>query len=148
VDYDDLLNTQHKQNEEETGADKWTPEAGTVLSGAIQKTGWYDGGDYKPSMFLVFKEFETDDTYRVYMPTVLHKQMLEAMPAIGQHIVIRYEGMEKGASGREYKNYTTVLVPDENGNVKRDHQYWAKAAVYRPTQQQANRPAVEETDFF
>jgi len=148
---DKLLDEKKEENDEEIGATKWEPEAGEKLSGAIQKVGWYDGGEYSPQLYLIFKEFETDATHRVYAKTVLMNQLLEEKPAIGQHIVMRYDGKVQGAK-RKYHGFTLVLVPDENGSVKRDPQFWHQNGVYRGSSEGTgtNAPLREEPDggFF
>ena len=123
---DKLLDTKKQQADEERGADKWTPEAGDTITGFLMKTGWYTGGTYKPSLWLLVKTDEGDDV-RVYCKTVLFGQVCEEMPAIGSGIAIRYEGREASQAGRNYDNYTFALVPDENGNVKRNRAYWEEA---------------------
>ncbi len=129
-DIDKLLDEKKSKNDEEIGAEKWEPNAGDKLSGAIQKVGWYDGGEYSPQLYLIFKEFETDATYRVYAKTVLMNQLLEEKPAIGQHMVMRYDGKVQGAK-RKYHGFTLVLVPDDSGMVKRDPAFWNENGVYR-----------------
>lgn len=146
ADIDDLLNKQAQENEDERGADKWEPKSGDQLSGFIMKTGWYDGGDYEPSMWLLVKDEEGDAT-RVYCPTVLRNQVLEEAPAIGSGIAIRYEGKKPVASNpkRSYHAHTFVLVPDSDGNVKRDHAYWKMHGTYRGAQVAAS---TDDDDSF
>ena len=149
TDIDKLLDEKKAANDEEIGAEKWDPKAGEKLSGAIQKVGWYDGGDYDPSLYLIFKEFDKDETHRIYAKTVLMNQLLEEMPAIGQHMVIRYDGKVQGAS-RKYHGYTTVLVPDEDGQVKRDPKFWHENGTYRGPSAGTTTPQREEPEggFF
>lgn len=149
TDIDKLLDEKKAENDEEIGAEKWDPKAGEKLEGAIQKVGWYDGGDYAPSLYLIFKEFDKDETHRIYTKTVLMNQLLEEKPAVGQHMVIRYDGKVQGAS-RKYHGYTTVLVPDDDGVVKRDPAFWNENGVYRGSSSGTTTPQREEPDggFF
>ena len=132
ADIESLLNQKAQENAEDRGAEKWEPEAGDTLDGILTKTGWYDGGEYAPSLWLLVKQLDSDETVRVYCPTVLFNQVTEAMPAIGSGIAIRYEGRNEAKSGRKYHAYTFVLVPDAEGNVKQDPKYWQSASVYTP----------------
>jgi hypothetical protein len=153
ADIDKLLDDQKARDDEESGASKWEPKEDDVLSGYLIKTGWYDGGDYDPSMWLLVKD-EEGDTHRVYCPTVLHNKVTEEMPAIGSGIAIRYEGRVQGAS-RKYHSYTFGLVPDSGGKVKQDPKYWREHGVYRGSagqdsysSSQAGAVDAEDTDFF
>jgi len=128
ADINELLNKQR----EERGADKWQPDAGDILEGILTKTGWYDGGEYDPSLWLIIKDMEDDTSVRVYCPTVLKNQVNEEAPAIGSGVAIRYEGrVTAEKSGRKYHDYTLALVPDKDGAVLRDHAYWKENGVYR-----------------
>ena len=147
-DIDKLLDAKKEKNDEEIGAEKWDPKPGEKLVGAIQKVGWYDGGDYDPSLYLLFKEFDNDETHRIYAKTVLLNQLKEEEPAIGQALAIRYDGKVQGAS-RKYHGYTTMLIPDEDGNVKRDHEFWVKNGIYRGPQPTGGREqTVEEAGGY
>jgi len=131
-DIDKLLDNQSDKNEEERGAEKWEPKDGDQMSGYLLKSGWYDGGDYEPSLWVLIKD-EEGETHRVYCPTVLRNQVLEEVPAIGSGVAIRYEGKKpaKNNPQRSYHAYTFVLVPDSEGEVKRDFAYWKVNGVYR-----------------
>lgn len=147
-DISKMLDERKAQNEEEVGAEKWAPEAGEMKTCAIQKIGWYDGStEYAPSMFILVKDFDSDATVRVYTSTVLKGQLLEEAPAIGQPLAIRYEGKVQGKS-RKYHSWTLVLVPDENGNVKRDHKLWQEQGVYRGTQPERQTMTDDGDSFF
>lgn len=131
TDIDKLLDAQAERDEEERGATKWKPEPGDTLNGILVKTGWYDGGEYSPSLWLLIKTMD-GDTYRVYCPTVLTNRLNEEEPAIGSGIAIRYEGRREAQnSARRYHAYTLALVPDKDGNVKTDPKYWHENGVYR-----------------
>ena len=117
TDINAMLDKQSEKNDEERGAEKWEPEEGDTLDGIILKTGWYDGGEYEPSMFFILKDMD-GDTHRAYCPTVLKNQLLELQPAMGTGIAIRYEGRKESKnSSRKYHAYTLVPVPDKNGKV-------------------------------
>jgi hypothetical protein len=125
-----LLDDKFEKQEEERGAKRWEPEPGDTLSGVIMKVGWYDSGEYEPSMFLIFKDVTEHETYRVWVKTVLANQLNEEAPAIGQLMAIRYDGKVEGQTGRAYHNYTVVLVPDNKGEVKRDFPFWLQHGTY------------------
>lgn len=149
ADIDALLDAQAKKNEEERGASKWEPEAGDTLDGILIKTGWYDGGDYEPSLWLMVKDMD-GVVHRVYCPTVLLGQMREEMPAIGSGIAIRYEGrVQSEKSSRKYHAYTLVLVPTADGEVLRDYGYWREHGFYgKATTTTTNKEANDDGDFF
>lgn len=143
ADINELLNKQR----DERGADKWEPEAGDVIEGIITKTGWYDGGEYTPSLWLMVKNIETEDSVRVYCPTVLRNQVNEEAPAMGSGVAIRYEGRQLSEkSGRKYHDYTLALVPDKDGNVKRDNVYWREHGVYRGAASNATDSGGDSAD--
>jgi hypothetical protein len=146
-DIDKLLDEKKATNDEEIGAEKWDPKDGEKVDGAIQKVGWYDGGDYEAQLYLIFKLFDSDETIRIYCKTVLLNQLVEEKPAVGQHMVIRYDGKVQGAK-RKYHGFTTILVPDDGGNVKRDPKFWAENGTYRGAK--TTTPQREEPDggFF
>ncbi len=147
TDIDKLLDGQKAKNEEEIGAEKWEPSAGDIKQGAIQKIGWYDGGDYAPSMYLLLKDFEAEETFRVYCSTVLRNQLLEEAPAIGQPIVIRYEGKVQGKN-RKYHSWTLALIPNAEGLVKRDQKLWHEHGTYRGEQKQVASRDDDDMSFF
>lgn len=132
-DIDELLNAKHDKDAEERNADRWEPEAGDTINGVITKVAWYDGGDYEPSMYLIFKDIEADKSIRIWVKTVLARALNEEAPAIGQHVAIRYDGREVGQSGRKYHNYTLVLVPDSNGKVRVDYPFWLNHGTFQGT---------------
>lgn len=146
---DDLLD---KAAQERT-ASKWDPDPGDIIEGLLIKTGWYDGGEYDPALWLLIKDTE-DGTYRrVYCPTVLRRQVTEEAPAMGSGIAIRYEGKVPSESNpkRTYHSYTLALVPAANGDVLRDPRYWATAGTYQLARASgATDDSVDEDDgsFF
>ncbi len=147
TDVNELLDTQAEKNDEERGAEKWSPEEGDSLDGIILKTGWYDGGEYEPSLFFILKDME-GETHRVYCPTVLRNQLVESQPAMGSGIAVRYEGRKDSKSGnRRYHAYTLVLVPDKTGKVRIDPKYWLEHGVYRGTVKNVTL-TEEEGSFF
>lgn len=152
-DIDKLLDAKHDEQEEERSAKRWEPEPGETISGVIMRVGWYDGGEYDPSMFLVFKDIDKDEVRRVWVKTVLQRQLTEEAPAIGQHIAIRYDGRETSNTGRKYHNYTLVLVPDESGEAKRDHAFWRVHGTYQGVTRREERAVAaaelpEDERFF
>jgi hypothetical protein len=82
-------------------------------------------------MYLIFKDIEADKSIRIWVKTVLERQLKEEAPAIGQHVAIRYDGRETGTSGRKYHNYTLVLIPDKDDQVKRDYPFWLANGTYQ-----------------
>ena len=144
---DALLDTKKQEAEDAANAEKWDPDAGDTIRGYLVKTGWYTGGTYPPSLWLLIKTDDGDDV-RVYCKTVLRGQVLEEEPAIGSGIAIRYEGRETSQAGRKYDSYTMVLIPDDEGNVKRDHAYWLEAGVEPVKRQQTQAQEVDASDMF
>ena len=147
TDVNQLLDNQAEKNDEERGAEKWSPEEGDSLDGIILKTGWYDGGEYEPSLFFILKDMD-GDTHRIFCPTVLRNQLVESSPAMGSGIAVRYEGRKDSKnSSRRYHAYTLVLVPDKTGKVKVDTKYWMEHGIYRGTVKVATT-TEEEGSFF
>ena len=127
-----LLDDKMEKNEEVQGAEKWAPEAGEMLQGIITKTGWFDGGPYEPSLWILVKDIADGETKRVYASTVLLGQLREEMPKMGSGIAIRYEGRKPTQDGsRKYHSWTLALVPDKSGVVHTDEAYWKEHGVYR-----------------
>ena len=150
-DIDKLLDTKHDKDEEERNADRWEPEPGDTISGVITKVGWYDGGEYEPSMYLIFRDIEANKSVRIWVKTVLSRALNEEAPAIGQHVAIRYDGREVGQSGRKYHNYTLVLVPDKDDKVKRDYRFWLANGIFTGTtkvETRAEAANAEDERFF
>jgi len=149
TDVNEMLDNQAEKDKEERGAENWKPEPGEQLDGFIIKSGWYDGSEYEPSLWFLLKDIE-GVTHRVYCSTVLRNQLVEEAPKMGSGIAVRYEGKKEGASGRTYKAWTFVLVPDKNGNVRRDFPYWEKNGVYRRNREgfQDRSQGNEDTSFF
>ena len=148
TDVNELLDSQSEKNEEERGAEKWSPEEGNSLDGILLKTGWYDGGEYEPSLFFILKDME-GETHRVYCPTVLRNQLVESQPAMGSGIAVRYEGRKDSKnSSRRYHAYTLVLVPDKTGKVKVDPKYWLEHGIYRGTQSGSSSTDSSDDSFF
>ncbi len=148
TDINEMLDKQSEKNDEERGAEKWEPEEGDTLDGIILKTGWYDGGEYEPSMFFILKDMD-GDTHRAYCPTVLKNQLLELQQAMGTGIAIRYEGRKESKnSSRKYHAYTLVPVPDKNGKVKRDSAYWKEHGVYRGSQAATQDSGSDDESYF
>jgi len=157
-DIQQLLDDKQEKNEEAQGAEKWSPEAGEMLQGIITKTGWYDGGAYDPSLWILVKNIADGETVRLYATTVLLNQLREEMPKMGSGIAIRYEGRKPTQDGsRKYHSWTLALVPDKSGVVHTDEAYWKEHGVYRGAAvgaQNASQGAtsvasdMNETDFF
>ena len=127
-----LLDDKQEKNEEAQGAEKWAPEAGEMLQGIITKTGWFDGGPYEPSLWILVKDIADGETKRVYASTVLLGQLREEMPKMGSGVAIRYEGRKPTQDGsRKYHSWTFALVSDKNGVVHTDENYWKEHGVYR-----------------
>lgn len=154
-DIQKLLDSSKEKNEEGRGAEKWTPNEGDTLQGILIKTGWYDGGTYAPSLWIMVKDMGDGEVKRVYASTVLANQLREEMPRISSGIAIRYEGRKPTQDGsRKYHAWTLALVPDKNGVVHRDEDYWERNGQYRGAQKatvQTTSDASEdmsESDFF
>jgi hypothetical protein len=143
----DLLDQKNEQDEIERGATKWEPEEGDRLNGIVVKTGWFDGGDYEPSMFMIVKNLDADGHLKVWLKTALKGQMDDMTPAMGQQIAIRYDGMVQGKT-RAYHGYTSVLVPDSDGKVKRDQKYWATKGFYRGPERAETSETDDDGDYF
>lgn len=149
-----LLDKKQAKNEEDRGAEKWDPEAGDMLQGIVTKTGWYDGGSYAPSLWILVKDIADGETKRVYASTVLANQLREEMPRMGSGVAIRYEGRKPTQDGsRKYHAWTLALVPDKEGTVYRDAAYWEANGQYRGSQdatEEATSDAsdMSEVDFF
>ena len=146
TDIDNLLN----KAAEERQAPKWEPKAGDVIEGIITKSGWYDGGEYEPSLWVLIKDMEAGTSTRVYCPTVLRNQITEEAPKMGSGVAIRYEGKQPSANNpkRSYHAYTFALVPDANGTVLTDHSYWLQNGVYRGpvSGEGTSRPESDDKD--
>lgn len=145
TDINDILN----KSREERSATKWEPSEGDVIEGIITKSGWYDGGEFAPSMWVLIKDMETGDSTRVYCPTVLKNQITDEAPKMGSGVAIRYEGKQPSASNpkRSYHDYTFALVPDKNGTIHQDHAYWHENGVYRgPVSQGATSGSANDED--
>ena len=148
-----LLDAKQEKNEEAQGAEKWQPEAGDMLQGIITKTGWYDGGSYAPSLWVLIKDISDGETKRVYASTVLKNQLVEEAPKMGSGVAIRYEGRKPTQDGsRKYHAWTLALVPDKSGVVHTDPDYWRENGVYRGSQKQqvpsVASEDVDASDFF
>ena len=149
-----LLDDKQAKNEEAQGAEKWAPEEGDMLQGIITKTGWYDGGSYAPSLWILVKDIADGETKRVYASTVLANQLREEMPKMGSGVAIRYEGRKPTQDGsRKYHAWTLALVPDKEGTVYRDAAYWTENGVYRGSQGAteavtSDASDMSEVDFF
>ncbi len=149
-----LLDAKQEKNEEAQGAEKWTPEEGDMLQGIITKTGWYDGGSYAPSLWILVKDISDGETRRVYASTVLANQLREETPKMGSGVAIRYEGRKPTQDGsRKYHAWTLALVPDKEGTVYRDAAYWDQNGVYRGSQGTtetvtSDASDMSEVDFF
>ena len=148
-----LLDEKKEKNEEAQGAEKWKPEEGELIQGIITKTGWYDGGSYKPSLWILIKDISDGETKRIYASKVLLNQLTEECPKMGSGVAIRYEGRKATQDGsRKYHAWTLALVPDKNGVVHTDADYWRENGVYRGTKQtQPSSVASEDvdaSDFF
>ena len=153
-----LLDDKQAKNDEAQGAEKWAPEAGEMLQGIITKTGWYDGGSYSPSLWILVKDISSGETVRVYASTVLLGQLREEMPKMGSGVAIRYEGRKPTQDGsRKYHSWTFALVSDKNGVVHTDESYWKEHGVYRGAALGAQNASqgvasdasdMNETDFF
>ena len=153
-----LLDAKQEKNEEAQGAEKWTPETGDLLQGIITKTGWYDGGSYAPSLWILVKDIADGETRRVYASTVLANQLREEMPRMGSGVAIRYEGRKPTQDGsRKYHAWTLALVPDKDGTVYKDESYWKENGVYRGAAETAQNATqgvasdasdMSEVDFF
>ena len=126
------LDEKREKNEEVQGAEKWAPEAGEMLQGIITKTGWFDGGPYDPSLWILVKDIADGETKRVYASTVLLGQLREEMPKMGSGVAIRYEGRKPTQDGsRKYHSWTFALVSDKNVVLHTDEAYWKEHGVYR-----------------
>ncbi len=153
-----LLDDKQAKNEEAQGAEKWAPEAGDMLQGIVTKTGWYDGGSYAPSLWILVKDISDGETKRVYASTVLANQLREEMPRMGSGVAIRYEGRKPTQDGsRKYHAWTLALVPDKDGTVYKDENYWKEHGVYRGAAETAQNATqgvtsdasdMSEVDFF
>jgi hypothetical protein len=151
-DIEKLLEEAAKERAEQRDAKKWEPEAGETLVGVITKTGWYDQSvEYDPSLWVIVKDIENDETVTVWPKTVLMGQLNEIAPALGQIIAIQYMGRIESAAGRMYHDFTMIMVPNSNGKTKQDYPYWAQHGIYRGSG--ASKPPVARSsegdeDYF
>ena len=120
------LDTKAAQDKEEFDSADWTPEAGeeltaVVLERKVVKTKW------GMKLVLVIRNvgektsggIEAGKSGNLWCPAVLSRKMLDAQPAQGSGLKVRFEGKvtpEKG--GNPYNNHT-LLVETNNP------QWWA-----------------------
>ena len=146
---DESLTQQAKENESEREANTWEPEdAGDTLKGIFTKVSFvadkFNPGEFKP--VVIVKDKDTGDSTKVWgSRKALKSQLIDAHPAPGTPIGIRYNGFTATPDG-DYDGYHSyvVVMPDRTPDEERagaDHWTAArKEALVEVAEARDNRP--------
>lgn len=130
---DKQMDDRAKDEEAREKQQKWEPEAGQDLLGVLTKVKVTpDTMGYGPGLLLIVKDMREKDTdgnnlmWEVWAgATVLRSELFDQAPKQGKGIMIRFDGMASGQSGREYKKYFVEVERDENDVPFTDRELWA-----------------------
>ena len=131
---DDALDAQKAANAEASDATKYSPEAGDTVNAVLLQARLFTGGQYDPAITITFRNvgeaavggIEAGKSGRLFLSTVLARQMTEAAPAIGSPFMLRYEGKVKPESGGNAFHDWTVVTPftKDGDEASRDIGLW------------------------
>lgn len=108
---DDWFETAAKEMAEEVDDQEipwWDPEPGTILKSVFERaSAAYSDKFDKPFFILIVKDIDSGEHVKLgTMRFLLHKQVVEAMPAIGSLFAVEYGGKKKTKDeSREYHYY-------------------------------------------
>lgn len=100
-------------------ANDWKPEAGDTLKAVFIKARWIPT-KYGDKVIAIVKDTETNEFVNVWLTrTVLNNEFVDAAPAQGKGVAIRYEGERTTKDGSTQFHLYKVRAEES------DHKWWS-----------------------
>lgn len=145
---DEQMDERSKEEADREDQQRWDPAPGEDLLGVLTKVKVTpDTMGYGPGLLLIVKDMRKEKDgggallWEVWASaTVLKSELFDQAPKQGKGIMIRFDGLAQGQSGREYKKFFVEVERDENDIAFTDRELW------RDIEAQMTAEAAETAD--